>query len=132
MSEPRLITAHARYLRVAPRKMRLVLDAIRDLPLDRALNELHFFPQAAAPVIEKAIRSAVANAKHNHNIPLERLAIATLVANEGPRLKRSMPRARGRAFPIMKRTTHLTVVLRETMQQGSRKQPSHKRKGSDV
>lgn len=105
--------AHARYVRIAPRKVRAVVDLVRGKPVAEALSILRFVPRRASRVVEKVIRSAVANARHNHEMAEERLYIATAYVNEGPSLKRIRPEMRGQAFPIRKRTSHVTVVLRE-------------------
>lgn len=105
--------AHARYVRLAPRKVRAVVDAVRGKPVREALALLAYVPRRASRVVEKVIRSAVANARHNHDMDEDRLYIATAYVNEGPALKRIRPEMRGQAFPIRKRTSHVTVVLRE-------------------
>ncbi|MEW6045724.1 MAG: 50S ribosomal protein L22 [Bacillota bacterium] len=104
--------AIARYQRIAPRKVRQVIDLIRGKSVDEALGILKFTPKAASPVVEKVLRSAMANAQNNHNMDPRRLYIAAIHADPGPMLKRVMPRARGMAYLIRKRTSHITVVLR--------------------
>ncbi|SFJ38189.1 50S ribosomal protein L22 [Thermoflavimicrobium dichotomicum] len=105
--------AVARYVRIAPRKARLVIDLIRGKSVDDALAILKFTPRAASPIIEKVLLSAVANAEHNHNMDRNRLVVAKAYVDEGPTLKRYMPRAMGRASRINKRTSHITVVVEE-------------------
>jgi len=105
--------AHARYVRIAPRKVRAVVDVVRGKPVQEALALLRFIPRRASRVVEKVIRSAMANARHNYAMDEDRLYIATAYVNEGPSLKRIRPEMRGQAFPIRKRTSHVTVVLRE-------------------
>lgn len=105
------IRAHLRYLRIAPRKVRLVIDLIRGLPVDRAIDQLSVLPKRSALPVLKLLNSALANAAHNYQLERKTLRIASIVANEGPKLKRWQPRAFGRAAPIIKRSTHITIVL---------------------
>lgn len=102
----------ARYQRISPRKVRQVIDLIRGKDVHEALSILRFVPKAASPVVEKVVRSAVANAQNNYNLDPQRLYIAAIHADQGPMLKRVMPRARGMAYLIRKRSSHITVVLR--------------------
>jgi large subunit ribosomal protein L22 len=102
--------ARARFVRVSARKARLVLDQIRDRPVGEALATLAFTPRAAAKLVEKVLRSAVANAEHNHGVRnLDDLRVVRASADGGPSMKRVSPRAMGRAFFIKHRTSHLTV-----------------------
>ena len=104
--------AIARFVRVPPRKARLVLDAIRGKPVGEALATLEYTPRAAARLIEKVLRSAIANAEHNHQVRnLDDLRVVQATADGGPSLKRVQPRAMGRAFFIKHRTSHLTVAV---------------------
>lgn len=105
--------AVARYVRVSPRKARLVVDLIRGKSVDEAAAILKFTPRAAAEVVEKVLMSAVANAEKNLKIKAETLYVATTFVDEGPTLKRVSPRAQGRAFRINKRTSHVTVVVKQ-------------------
>lgn len=105
------IHASLRYLRMAPRKVRLVIDAVRGLPVMAADTRLTFMKQAAVEPVQKLLRSAIANAEHNFHLKKEDLLIKTITADGGPTLKRSRPRARGSAAPIRKRTTHIMIVL---------------------
>ncbi len=105
--------AHARYVRIAPRKVRIVINLVRGKPVKEALDILKFVPKRASRVVEKLIRSAVANATHNHEMDEARLFIEQAYVNEGPVMKRVRPEMRGQAFPILKRMSHVTVVLRE-------------------
>ncbi|OFW75526.1 MAG: 50S ribosomal protein L22 [Alicyclobacillus sp. RIFOXYA1_FULL_53_8] len=105
--------ARAKYIRIAPRKVRLVVDLIRGKRIGEALAILKFTPKAASPVVEKVLRSAIANAENNHNMDVERLYVKEIFADPGPTLKRFHPRAQGRAYSIMKRTSHITVVVAE-------------------
>ncbi len=105
--------AVARYVRISPRKVRLVLDLIRGKDVNQALSILRFTPKAASPKIEKVLKSAIANAEHNFEMDPENLYVAKAFADEGPTLKRFRPRAMGRATMIRKRTSHITIVLKE-------------------
>src|SRR5207247_4243956 len=105
-----LTTARARFIRVSARKARLVLDQIRGKPVGEALATLEYTPRAAARLIEKVLRSAVANAEHNHQVRnLDDLRVVQAFADGGPSMKRVQPRAMGRAFAIKHRTSHLTI-----------------------
>lgn len=107
-----ITTARARFVRVSARKARLVLDQIRGKSVGDALATLTFTPRAAARLIEKVLRSAVANAEHNHQVRnLDDLRVIRAVADGGPSLKRVQPRAMGRAFFIKHRTSHLTIAV---------------------
>jgi large subunit ribosomal protein L22 len=102
--------ARARFVRVSARKARIVLDQIRGKPVGEALATLQYTPRAAARLIEKVVRSAVANAEHNHQVRnLDDLRIVHAVADGGPSMKRVQPRAMGRAFFIRHKTSHLTI-----------------------
>lgn len=101
------------YVRISPRKVKIVIDQVRSKPVPEALAILEYTPKAAAPIVGKLIKSAVANAENNHNMSADKLYISEIYADQGPTLKRVMPRARGRAFRIRKRTSHITVKLRE-------------------
>jgi large subunit ribosomal protein L22 len=107
------ISATHKYLRIAPRKVRLVADLIKGKKVLEARATLKYTTRAAAEPLEKALRSAVASAKHNFQLEELNLYITRVIVNEGPKLKRYRPRARGRAFPIQKKTSHITVVLDE-------------------
>ena len=105
--------ANARYVRVAPRKARLMIDLIRGKHVDEASAILRFSPRAAAEVVGKVLDSAVANAEKNHKIKPDVLFVSEAYVNEGPTLKRWRPRAMGRASRINKRTSHITVVVKQ-------------------
>jgi len=105
--------AVARYIRVSPRKVRLIMDEIRGRKIEEALNQLSFAPQKGAFILKKLINSAVANAEQNFEMDVDKLFIKQIFADEGPTLKRFRPRAMGRGARIRKRTSHLTVVLDE-------------------
>ena len=107
------VRAQAKWVRMSPRKARLVLDHIRGRSVPEARTILAFTQRAAATEIEKVLRSAVANAEANHGLDGDELVVQTAYADEGPTLKRWKPRARGRANRIRKRTCHVTLVLVE-------------------
>lgn len=106
-------TATAKTIRIAPRKVRLVTDLIRGKSIGEAISILKFTPKAGSPVVEKVLMSAIANAEHNFDLDLENLYVAEAYVNEGPTLKRYRPRAQGSASPINKRTSHITIVVKE-------------------
>ncbi len=105
--------ATLRYARISPRKVSIVMDLIRNKPLDEALAILQYTPKAACGMLYKLIQSAAANAENNEGMNVDRLYVAECYVTPGPTLKRFMPRAQGRAFHILKRTSHMTVVLKE-------------------
>ncbi|MBN2059099.1 MAG: 50S ribosomal protein L22 [Deltaproteobacteria bacterium] len=105
--------AVAKYVRVSPRKVRLIMDQVRGKRVQEALNLLSYTPQKGAAVLMKLISSAVANAEQNSDTDVDRLYIERIFADEGPSLKRFRPRAMGRATRILKRSSHLTVILDE-------------------
>ena len=112
--------AIARFVRVSPRKAGLVLSQIRGKPVGEALAILRYTPRAAARLIEKVLRSAVANAEHNHQVrDLDVLRVVRATADAGPSLKRVQPRAMGRAFFIKHRTSHLTVGVTDETTNGA-------------
>jgi large subunit ribosomal protein L22 len=98
---------------VSPRKARLVVDLIRGKSVDEARTILRFSPRAASEIVEKTLNSAVANAEKNLKIKPDDLVVATTFVDEGPTLKRIQPRAMGRAFRINKRTSHITVIVKQ-------------------
>ncbi|MFQ5828892.1 MAG: 50S ribosomal protein L22 [Candidatus Methylomirabilia bacterium] len=104
--------ATARFVRVPPRKARLVLREVQGKAVGEALAVLQYTPRAAARLVEKVLRSAIASAEHNHQVRnLDDLWVTKAVADDGPTMKRVQPRAMGRAFSIRHRTSHLTVVV---------------------
>ena len=105
--------AIARTVRIAPRKVRLVVDLIRGKQVGEAVAILRHTPKAASPVVEKVLKSAVANAEHNYELDINNLVVNEVFVDEGPTLKRFRPRAQGRASAINKRTSHITVVVSE-------------------
>ncbi|HWW66880.1 MAG TPA: 50S ribosomal protein L22 [Solirubrobacterales bacterium] len=106
-----VVRASSRYVRIAPRKARLVADQVRGLQIDKARALLQFSPRAAAHDIRKLIDSAAANAENNHDLIADEMRVAEITVDEGPTLKRFRPRALGRATPIHKRTSHIAVAL---------------------
>jgi large subunit ribosomal protein L22 len=105
--------AIAKTVRIAPRKVRLVVDLIRGKQIGEAFAILNHTPRSASPVVEKVLKSAVANAEHNYDLDVNNLVISEVFVDEGPTLKRFRPRAMGRASAINKRTSHITIVVSE-------------------
>jgi large subunit ribosomal protein L22 len=103
----------ARYIRVSPQKARLVADLVRGKSVESALNTLRFMPKKGARILKKVIESAVANASQNEAIDVDTLFVKKIYIDGGPMQKRIRPRAMGRATRILKRTSHITVVLDE-------------------
>ena len=106
-------SAKLSYARISSRKVKAVIDLIRNKNVGEALAILKLTPKAAAEIVEKLLKSAIANAENNFGMDTEKLYVAEIFANQGPTLKRVRPRAQGRAFRIRKRTSHITVVLKE-------------------
>ena len=112
------VKAVAKYLPTSSRKAKLVIDLVRGKDLEEALNILKFTPRAASGLLEKVLKSALANAKQNDEIKdVDKLYISEIQATQGPTLKRFQPRARGRAFRIRKRTSHISVSLEERLEE---------------
>jgi large subunit ribosomal protein L22 len=107
------VKAIGKYIRVQPRKVRIVADKVRGAPALRSATILRFHPSKAAQALRKVLDSAIANAENNHGLSPESLRITEILVDEGPRLKRIRPRAMGRAFRIIKKTSHITVVVDE-------------------
>ena len=105
--------AYLRNARISPRKVQIVLDLIRNKPVDIALATLDLTPKAASPIIAKLLKSAMANSENNNNMDKDSLYVAECFVTPGPIMKRIMPRAQGRAYRILKRTSHITIVLKE-------------------
>ena len=105
--------AYLNYVRIAPRKVSVVLDLIRNKPADLAMAILQHTPKAACEPLQKLLKSAMANAENNHNMDVSKLYVASCSVSQGPTLKRIRPRAHGRAFRINKKTSHITLVLKE-------------------
>ncbi|GAA0772148.1 MULTISPECIES: 50S ribosomal protein L22 [Clostridium] len=105
--------AIAKYVRMSPMKVGIVLDLIRDKNVNEAFAILQYTPKDAAVVVNKLLKSAVANAENNFNLDRNRLYVAEAHTGAGPTLKRFRPHAQGRAFRILKRTSHITIVVKE-------------------
>ena len=105
--------AKATFERIAPRKVKIVLDLIRNKPADEAMAILKFTPRAACEPVAKLLKSAVANAENNFDMDVTRLYVAECSVSQGPTLKRIRPRAHGRAYRINKKTSHINLVLKE-------------------
>lgn len=105
--------AIAKHVRIAPRKIRIVADLIRGKHIGEALAILKFTPKVGADVVEKVLRSAVANAEHNFDMNVDALYVSGIFVDQGPTMKRIHPRSRGQAFKILKRSSHVTVVVSE-------------------
>lgn len=112
MQEVAEARAHVRHVRIAPRKVRVVVDLVRGKNLRDAEAILRHTPKRASKVVAKLILSAAANAENNHDLNARDLYVAEIWVDGGPILKRIHPRSRGQAFPILKRTSHISVVLR--------------------
>jgi ribosomal protein L22 len=108
---PLVVRASSRYVRIAPRKVRLIADQVRGMQIEKARALLQFSPRGAAHDIAKLIESAAANAENNHDLVADEMRVAEITVDEGPTLRRFRPRALGRATPINKRTSHIAVAL---------------------
>ena len=106
--------AHLRYARISPRKVKIVLDLIRNKPANVAMAILRNTPKAASEYLIKLRKSAMANAENNHNMDVSKLYVAQCFVTPGPTLKRIRPVSKGRAYRILKRTSHMTLVLKES------------------
>lgn len=111
-------TAILRNARISPQKVRLVADQVRGMPVDKAEQLLKFSPKKAAHIIKKVLLSAVANAEHNDGADIDELKIATIMVDEGPTLKRGRARAKGRGTRILKRCSHITVIVADSTKTG--------------
>ena len=107
------VKATAKYIRIAPRKVRIVMNLVRGKSVADALAILKFTPKVGADAVEKVRRSAVANAENNFDMDVDRLFISSAFVDQGPTLKRIHPRSRGQAFKILKHTSHITVAVNE-------------------
>ncbi len=105
--------AHLRFARISPRKVSIVLDLIRNKPVEYAMAVLKHVPKSACEYLEKLLKSAVANAVNNNQMDVTRLYVSECFACPGPILKRIRPMSKGRAYRIEKRSSHITIVLRE-------------------
>ena len=106
-------SATLKFARISARKVKIVADLIRGKDVDEAISIVKFTPKASSEVIEKLLKSAIANAENNHEMKHENLYVAEIYANQGPTLKRIRPAAKGSAVRIRKRTSHITIVLKE-------------------
>lgn len=106
-------SATLKFTHLSPQKMRLVVDQIRGMSVDRAINLLTFSNKKGAVIVKKVLESAIANAENNDGADIDELKISAIQVNQGPTMKRLRPRARGRADRIIKRTSHLTVTVSE-------------------
>ena len=107
------VKAVAKFVRIAPRKVRIVMDLIRGKDVAEAFAILKFTPKRGSKFIEKVLKSAVANAENNFEMDTEKLYVSTCFVDQGPTLKRIHPRSRGQAFGILKHTSHITVMVSE-------------------
>ncbi len=113
MAEVKQAKAIAKYVRIAPRKVRIVMDLIRGKDVSDAFAILKFTPKRGATLLQKVLKSAVANAENNFDMDAEKLFVSTCFVDQGPTIKRYHPRSRGQAFGILKHTSHITVVVSE-------------------
>ena len=111
--EIRTASATLKYARISSRKVKIVADLIRGKDVNEALSIVKFTPKASSDIIEKLLKSAIANAENNHEMKSESLYVAEIFANQGPTLKRIRPAAKGSAVRIRKRTSHITIVVKE-------------------
>jgi large subunit ribosomal protein L22 len=105
--------AKLKYARISPQKCRLIADQVRGMPVERALQTLTFSQKKAASIVKKVLESAIANAEHNDGADIDELKVSRIFVDEGPTLKRLRARAKGRANRILKRTSHITVMVAE-------------------
>ena len=112
-AEVKTAQATLKYARISSRKVKIVADLIRGKSVDEALAIVKFTPKASSEIIEKLLKSAIANAENNHDMKHDKLYISEIYANQGPTLKRIRPAAKGSAVRIRKRTSHITIKLEE-------------------
>ena len=113
MAQVKEAKAIAKYVRIAPRKVRIVMNLIRGKDIADAFAILKFTPKRGATLIEKVLKSAVANAENNFDMDADKLFVSTCFVDQGPTIKRYHPRSRGQAFSILKHTSHITVIVSE-------------------
>ncbi len=123
-----MVTAELNNYRQSPRKVRLVVDAVRGKNVNDAITALTFMPKKAALPVQKLLKSAMANATHNFNLKTDNLVIEKITVDGGPILKRWRARARGRAFPIHKHTSHIKLVLTEKVAKAKKQNASKQEK----
>lgn len=111
-------TAHAKFVRISDTKARIVLEQIKGKNVGAALSILEYSPRYAADLIVKVLKSAIANAEHNLELDPEELFVEEAIANQGPIMKRIQPRAKGRAYRIEKKISHITIILNEKKKSG--------------
>jgi large subunit ribosomal protein L22 len=112
-NKTKLVTAHARNLHISPRKMRLVTNLVQGMQVGNAITQLQFANKKASPMLIKLLKSAIANAEHNFSLSADNLVIKTITCDMGPVMKRYFPRARGSAFVIRRKTSHVHVTLED-------------------
>ena len=105
------VAAKLKYARISAQKVRLVADQVRGKPVEQALQLLSFSPKKAAAIVKKVLESAIANAEHNEGADIDELKVSTIYVDEGPSMRRWKPRAKGRVNHIIKRTSHVTVMV---------------------
>lgn len=105
------VKAIARYVRISPQKVRKIVGAVKGKQVESGLNALRFMPQKATDIVEKVLRSAIANAENNNDLDIDSLIIKNIIVDPGPTLKRFRARARGRGTRILKRSSHITVIV---------------------
>ena len=108
------VKATTRYARISPMKLRLPISEVKGKNAEQALTLLKFMPLKAAGIMYKTLQSAIANAEHNNEVDVDKLIVKNVLVDQGPSMKRFRPRARGRASRILKRTSHITVIVEET------------------
>ena len=108
------VLAKHRYAQISPQKVRLVADQIRGLSVADAIDILTYSPKKAAGLVKKVLESAMANAEHNEGADIDELTVAKIFIDEGPTMKRIMPRAKGRADRILKRSSHISVIVSDS------------------
>ena len=108
------VLAKHRYAQISPQKVRLVADQIRGLSVAEAIDILTYSPKKAAGLVKKVLESAMANAEHNEGADIDELKVAKVFVDEGPTMKRIMPRAKGRADRILKRSSHISVIVSDS------------------
>ena len=110
------VKATTRYTRISPLKLRLPIAHVKCKNAEQALTLLKFMPLKAAGIIYKTLQSAISNAEHNNELDVDKLIVKNIIVDQGPSMKRFRPRARGRASRILKRSSHLTIIVEETEQ----------------
>ncbi|MEA2061508.1 MAG: 50S ribosomal protein L22 [Thermodesulfobacteriota bacterium] len=109
------VRAITKFVRISPYKLRAPVEILKGKQVDEALNLLKFMPLKAAKIIYKTLSSAVANAEHNHELDVDELVVRNIIVDQGPTLKRFRARARGRGARILKRSSHITVIVEDTV-----------------